>query len=191
MKVIVSNNGDEDEITSNQVLTTANLISWGSPVETARLESWLRGLGGAFSPQVRLPTGHPRKSPTCRTDDGVWSWTFVCLRAAWRGLHFYVIMSLHLQWAWARCACLPSRIPFLGCQPSLEPKEIQGKICKSWHPDQKGQFWPEGQLMSTNQAPKVFHTAQVSLTHSCIPVDLGGPVCRTNHRNLHPYNTLT
>ena len=40
-------------------------------------------------------------------------------------------------------------------QPSLEQEGMPSKLHSSWCPEQKGQFCPGGQLMSTNRAPKV------------------------------------
>lgn len=115
------------------VLTTFNLISWGSPLESARLESQLRDLGGSSFPQVSRPTDHLCKA------------IFIGQMTRFEIKHLFPYMQVGGSWI-SVLSCLyiikepglcvlASPPEFLsGGQPSLEPKGMQGKICSSWHP---------------------------------------------------------
>ena len=83
-----------------------------------------------------------------------------------------------------------------GASPALSRCWMWDKICSSWRPEQKDQFWSRGQIIYFKQLGSQGYSHSMSLTNNilwpaCVHAGPGGLLCRTNHKNIYLYRTVS
>lgn len=101
-----------------------------------------------------------------------------------------LITSLHLQGTWARYACLPSQIPFMGTSPVWSWRGYKARLTglgiwiRRASADLEGIYYQPNQLPRSLMQHKSHKQHCLTCPHKCRS---GDPLCRRNHRN-YPYD---